>query len=75
MTGRGAPGLTRGPRVKPSAPRPVSEDQARGLIAEAELDPDREDWEAARDAALLTLLYGCGLRISEALSLKGDCET
>jgi len=65
--------LVRGPRVKPGAPRPVSEDQARGLIAEPSLDPDREDWEAARDAAVLTLLYGGGLRISEALSLKrGD---
>lgn len=65
--------LVRGPRVKPGAPRPVSEDQARGLITEADDDPDREPWEAARDAALLTLLYGCGLRISEALSLTaGD---
>lgn len=62
--------LVRGPRVKPGAPRPVTEDQARGLIAEPGLDPDREDWEAARDEAVLTLLYGCGLRISEALSLK-----
>jgi integrase/recombinase XerC len=62
--------LVRGPRVKPGAPRPVSEDQARGLIAEPALDPDREPWEAARDQAVLTLLYGCGLRISEALSLK-----
>jgi len=62
--------LVRGPRVKPGAPRPVSEDQARGLMAEPGLDPDREDWEAARDEAVLTLLYGCGLRISEALSLK-----
>ena len=62
--------LVRGPRVKPSMPRPVSEDQAKGLILEAEADPDQEPWEAARDAALLTLLYGCGLRISEALSLK-----
>ncbi|MBS0333291.1 MAG: tyrosine recombinase XerC, partial [Proteobacteria bacterium] len=62
--------LVRGPRVKPGAPRPVSEDQARGLIAEPGLDPDREAWEAARDEAVLTLLYGCGLRISEALSLK-----
>ena len=61
--------LVRGPRVKPSAPRPVTEDQARGLIEEAQSDPDRAPWEAARDAALLTLLYGCGLRISEALSL------
>ncbi|MDB5446899.1 MAG: integrase/recombinase XerC [Phenylobacterium sp.] len=62
--------LVRGPKVKPGAPRPVSEDQAHGLLAEPGLDPDREDWEAARDQAVLTLLYGCGLRISEALSLK-----
>jgi integrase/recombinase XerC len=62
--------LVRGPKVKPGAPRPVSEDQAKGLIAEPGLDPDREDWEAARDEAVLTLLYGCGLRISEALSLR-----
>jgi integrase/recombinase XerC len=62
--------LVRGPRVKPGAPRPVSEDQARGMIAEPALDPDREDWEVARDQAVLTLLYGCGLRISEALSLN-----
>ncbi len=62
--------LVRGPRVVPSAPRPVSEDQARGMLAEPGLDPDREDWEASRDEAVLTLLYGCGLRISEALSLK-----
>ena len=62
--------IVRGPRVRPGAPRPVSEDQAAGLIAEPGLDPDREAWEAARDQAVLTLLYGCGLRISEALSLR-----
>jgi integrase/recombinase XerC len=62
--------LVRGPRVKPGAPRPVTEDQAAGLLVEPGLDPDREAWEAARDEAVLTLLYGCGLRISEALSLK-----
>ena len=62
--------LVRGPRVKPSAPRPVTEDQARGLIAEPSMDPGREDWEVARDEAVLTRLYGCGLRISEGLSLK-----
>jgi integrase/recombinase XerC len=69
-TPNAAIGLVRGPKVKPGAPRPVSEDQALGLIAEPALDPDREAWEAARDQAVLTLLYGCGLRISEALSLK-----
>ncbi len=61
--------LVRGPRVKASLPRPVSEDQARGLLQETEADPDAEPWEAARDRAVLTLLYGCGLRISEGLSL------
>ncbi len=62
--------LVRGPRVKPGLPRPVSEDAARGLIADAGDDDSREAWEQARDAAVLTLLYGCGLRISEALSLR-----
>jgi integrase/recombinase XerC len=62
--------LVRGPKIKPGAPRPVTEDQAFGMIAEPAFDPDREGWEVARDQAVLTLLYGCGLRISEALSLK-----
>lgn len=63
--------LVRGPRVKPALPRPVTEDQALGLLAEPELDADLDPWEAARDHAVLTLLYGCGLRVSEALSLTG----
>jgi integrase/recombinase XerC len=71
--GRAAPqiALVRGPRIKPALPRPVTEDQALGLLAEPEADPDLEAWEAARDQAVLSLLYGCGLRISEALSLTG----
>lgn len=61
--------LVKGPRARPSLPRPVSEDQARGLMAEPQTDADLEPWEALRDRAVLTLLYGCGLRISEGLSL------
>ena len=61
--------LVRGPRVRATLPRPVSEDQARGLMQETGADPDAPPWEAARDRAVLTLLYGCGLRISEGLSL------
>ncbi len=62
--------LVKGPKVRPDPPRPVSEDQARGLIAQAGIDAGRDDWETLRDTAVLTLLWGCGLRISEALSLR-----
>ena len=58
--------LVKGPKVRPDPPRPVTEDQARGLIVQAGIDPD---WEGLRDTAILTLLWGCGLRISEGLSL------
>ncbi len=62
--------LVRGPKVRPTLPRPVSEASARDLLDEAATDEDVPAWARARDAAVLTLLYGCGLRISEALSLK-----
>ncbi len=58
----------RGPRPRPPVPRALTEGQARAVATEAgeaETDPAL----AARDAALFTLLYGCGLRISEALAL------
>ena len=65
--------IVRAPKVRPAQPRPVSEDQARELIVEAS-QGGREGtaggWRAARDVALVTLLWGCGLRISEALSLR-----
>jgi integrase/recombinase XerC len=62
-------GFVRGPRLKPPAPRPVSAPAAFDLIDLAgEAD---EPWIGTRDSAVLTLLYGCGLRISEALSLTG----
>lgn len=61
---------TRAPKFQKKLPRPLSEDAARDMIGAVELQ-SQEPWVAARDAAVLTLLYGCGLRISEALGLTG----
>jgi integrase/recombinase XerC len=63
----------RGPKFRRKLPRPLSEDGASEILTEIGADA-REDWIAARDTAIATLLYGLGLRISEALSLTGaDC--
>lgn len=59
-----------GPRVKKGAPRPVSPKEAVAL-AEDVADAAREPWLAARDLAVLLLLYGAGLRIGEAMGLTG----
>jgi integrase/recombinase XerC len=59
-----------GPRVKKGVPRPVSPDDVMALAEDVE-DYASEPWIAARDWAVLLLLYGAGLRISEALSLTG----
>ncbi|MXP09543.1 tyrosine recombinase XerC [Pseudoblastomonas halimionae] len=66
-----APPRLRGPKVKRGIPRPVTPDEAEGLAAEV-ASTAREDWQGLRDQAVLLLLYGAGLRISEALSLTGD---
>jgi len=61
----------RTPRMDKSLPRPLS---ALSAVAVTETDlragGDRKPWIVARDAAVLSLLYGSGLRISEALSLQ-----
>jgi len=61
----------RTPRIARGLPRPLSEaDASRAIEVAGEHDVE---WLGARDVALLTLLYGAGLRISEALSLRrGD---
>lgn len=61
---------TRSPKFTQKLPRPLSQQAASEMIATTEVQA-REGWIGARDAAVITLLYGCGLRISEALSLKG----
>ncbi|WP_435163786.1 tyrosine recombinase XerC [Falsirhodobacter sp. 1013] len=60
----------RSPRYRRTLPRPLPEDAAREMLTEVAIHP--EEWIAARDQAVVTLLYGCGLRISEAIGL--DCD-
>ncbi|MEH3047029.1 tyrosine recombinase XerC [Sphingomonas adhaesiva] len=68
--GAGAAPRLKGPRVKAGVPRPVLPADAVALASEVAEDSD-EPWVAARDWAVLLLLYGAGLRIGEALGLTG----
>ncbi|MFO7920866.1 tyrosine recombinase XerC [Rhodobacteraceae bacterium W635] len=61
----------RAPRFERRLPRPLSPDAAKDLIGRVEAQ-DGRDWVAARDVAIVTLLYGCGLRRSEALGLTAS---
>ena len=58
----------RAPRPPKSVPKPVSEEDARALLA-AIFKRRGDDWAKQRDFALLMMLYGSGLRVSEALDL------
>lgn len=60
----------RAPKFNAKLPRPLTETTAKAVVETVEVQHDTP-WVAARDVAVVTLLYGCGLRISEALSLKG----
>lgn len=60
----------RAPKYQRKLPRPLSVEAAQAVIDQAEVQA-MEPWIAARDGAVMTLLYGCGLRISEALGLTG----
>ncbi|AWB47641.1 recombinase XerC [Gemmobacter aquarius] len=60
----------RGPKFRRKLPRPLTIDAAAAMIDTVAEQPS-EAWVAARDRAVITLLYGCGLRISEALGLTG----
>ena len=63
----------RAPKFQRKLPRPLTIDAASDLITVVG-DQAREDWVAARDMAIVTLLYGSGLRISEALGLTGTAH-
>ena len=67
----GALSAVRTPKVPKTLPKPLAIGAAK-RVTEADLraGEEREPWVLARDAAVLALLYGSGLRISEALGLK-----
>ncbi|MCK1738022.1 tyrosine recombinase XerC [Bradyrhizobium sp. 138] len=67
----GALSAIRAPKVAKSLPKPLPMASAKRLAdADERAGEDRETWVLARDAAVMGLLYGSGLRISEALGLK-----
>lgn len=64
-------GAVRSPRPPRGLPKPLGADEALETI-EAASAIQSAPWMAARDTALLTLLYGCGLRLGEALAMNRD---
>jgi integrase/recombinase XerC len=67
----GALSAVRTPKIPRSLPKPLTASAARAVTdADMRAGEARDPWVLARDAAVLALLYGSGLRIAEALSLK-----
>jgi len=67
----GALSAVRAPKLPRTLPKPLAVATAKRVTdADTRAGEEREPWVLARDAAVLALLYGSGLRISEALSLK-----
>src|SRR5262245_64663685 len=61
----------RAPKIPKTLPKPLAVTEAKRVVeTDARAGEEREPWILARDAAVLALLYGSGLRISEALSLR-----
>src|SRR6266567_4471523 len=66
----GALSAVRSPKLPKTLPKPLTVNAAKRIVeTELRAGEDREPWILARDAAVLALLYGSGLRISEALGL------
>ena len=64
--------LIKNPKLPENLPRSISNDEVNSIMDS--IGNGRSDWEAARDKAILYLMYGAGLRISEALSIyKNQC--
>lgn len=67
--------VIRTPKIPKSLPKALTVIEARRTTSEV-LEQGEEPWVAARDMAVLSLCYGAGLRISEALAVtKGDLES
>jgi integrase/recombinase XerC len=67
----GALSAIRAPKIGKSLPKPIHIAAAKRLTdADERAGEERETWVLVRDAAVMALLYGSGLRISESLSLK-----
>jgi len=78
LASNGAARTLRSPRLPRAVPRPLTPQQAGKVVAAAQggaASASQEPWVAKRDAAVLLLLYGCGLRIGEALGLDGRDAT
>jgi integrase/recombinase XerC len=67
----GALSAIRAPKIAKSLPKPIQMEAAKRFAdADERAGEERDPWILARDAAVMALLYGSGLRISEALGLK-----
>ena len=70
-SGDGGVPRVKGPKTPRSVPRPIAPDEVISLADEV-AESASQPWVAARDLALLLLLYGAGLRVAEALAINGS---
>jgi integrase/recombinase XerC len=67
-------GAVRSPRLPRQVPRPLTAEQADNVVELADAFAE-EPWIAARDVAIVLLMYGAGMRIGEVLGLTlGDAR-
>lgn len=81
LAANGVISTLRAPKLPRAVPKPLTVGEAMDVVDEVASLQD-EDWIGKRDAAILMLLYGAGLRIGEAVSLnrrdlpeKGEART
>jgi len=65
--------LLASPKIRRRLPRVISAEAADNLMAAPVSGPHQPSAKSLRDAAILELLYGCGLRVGELVSLNLDC--